>query len=428
MKRLIYTACLVAVSSVLMLWGRPFADEERHLCRMRLDGPIGPMTADLIARAVEQAEDEGAVCLVVEMDTPGGLDMAMRHIVKRILSADVPVVVYVSPSGSRAASAGAFIAIAAHVAAMAPGTNIGAAHPVQIGGAISDTTVAEKATNDAAAYIRTLAQKRDRNPDWAEKAVRESASITAQEALRAEVIDLVAPSFSALLDSLDGREVEVLSGSRQIHTEGAHVVEIEMSLRDRLLSKISDPNIAYILMMLGMYGIMFELYNPGSVLPGVVGGICLILAFYAFQTLPVNYAGLLLILLGIVLFILEIKVPSYGILTIGGIIALVLGSTMLFDTPGSLVRISWSVIAPTVGVTALFFAFAVGMGIRAQKAAPYLDDLIGQTGISRTDINADGTVFVAGEYWQACCDGHIESGTRIRILDKDGSRLTVTQT
>ncbi len=420
--------CSLVLWSIFLLWGQAFADEERRLCRMRLDGPIGPMTADLIARAVEQAEAKGAVCLVVEMDTPGGLDMAMRRIVKRILSADVPVVVYVSPPGSRAASAGAFITLAAHVAAMAPGTNIGAAHPVQIMGAVSDTTVAEKATNDAAAYIRALAQKRGRNPDWAEKAVRESASITETEALNAEVIDLVAPSFSALVDSLNNREVEVLSGSRRIHTEDARVVDIEMSLRERLLSRLSDPNIAYILMMLGMYGIMFELYNPGSVLPGVIGGICLILAFYAFQTLPVNYAGLLLILLATVLFILEIKVPSYGILTIGGIVALVLGSTMLFDSPGSLVRISWSVIAPTVVATTLFFAFAVGMGIRAQKTSPYLDDLVGQTGVARTDINADGTVFVAGEYWQACCDRHIESGTRVRILGVDGSTLTVTRT
>jgi membrane-bound serine protease (ClpP class) len=257
--------------------------------------------------------------------------------------------------------------------------------------------------------------------------VRESASITESEALKAGVIDLVAPSFSALIDSLDGRRVEVLSGSHRIQTEDARVVEIEMSFRERVLSKISDPNIAYVLMMLGMYGIMFELYNPGSVLPGVIGSICLILAFYAFQTLPVNYAGLLLIILGIILFILEVKVPSYGILTIGGITALVLGSTMLFETPGSLVRISWSVIAPTVAGTALFFIFAVGMGIRAQRASPYLDDLVGQTGIARTDINADGTVFIAGEYWQAACDGHIDADKHVRVIRIDGPRLTVKQ-
>ena len=420
--------CAIAALSVLLLAGPPAATDP--LYRMRLDGPIGPMSAEFLEKAIGQAEEDGAVCLVVEMDTPGGLDASMRRMVKRILSADVPVVVYVSPSGSRAASAGAFIALSAHVAAMAPGTNIGAAHPVQLGGGSPDTTMSAKIANDAAAYIRSLAEKRGRNPDWAESAVRESASITEREALEQHVIDLVAPSFSALLDSLEGRRVEVLTGSALLQTGDIDLVEVEMGLRERFLAKISDPNIAYILMVLGMYGILFELYNPGTIFPGAFGGICLILAAYALQTLPVNTAGLLLILLGIVLFILEVKVTSYGLLTVGGIVSMALGSTMLFDTPGHFYRLSWTVIAPAVVATALFFGFAVGMGIKAQRLSPKggLDDLVGQTGVARTEIGEEGTAFVAGEYWQAFSEGRIESGKPVRVVEIVGSRLKVTPT
>ena len=394
---------------------------------VRLEGPIGPMTAEFVDGTLSRAESEAAACLIVEMDTPGGLDLAMRRIVKRVLAAEVPVVVYVSPSGSRAASAGVFITLAAHVAAMAPGTNIGAAHPVQLGGAIPDTTVAAKATNDAAAYIRSLAGKRGRNATWAERSVRDSESITEREALEQNVIDLVAPTVEALLDSLHGREVEVLSGSMSISTESADIIEIRMGLRDRLLAKLSDPNIAYILMILGIYGLMFELYNPGAILPGIVGGICILLAFFAFQTLPVNYAGLLLILLSIVFFVLEVKVTSYGALTIGGIVAMLLGSAMLFDAPGNLVRVSWTVIAPAVLVTVLFFGFAITMGLRAQKRAPLggPEELIGQSASARTDINDDGTVFVAGEYWQAVCDGHIPKDSSVVVVEVRGKKLKV---
>ena len=423
MKRLIYVS---AVLQALLL-SQPARADRPLVCWMRLDGAIGPTSAEFFDRAVTRAEEGGAACLVVEMDTPGGLDAAMRRMIKRIQSADVPVVVYVSPSGSRAASAGAFIVLSAHIAAMAPGTNIGAAHPVQLGGAIPDTTVNAKAVNDAAAYIRSLAEKQNRNADWAEQAVRESVSITAQDALAQNVIDLVAATSSALLDSLDGRQVAVAADMRKLRTADARVEDIRMGFRERLLSSISDPNIAYILMILGIYGLMFEFYNPGAIVPGVIGSICLILAFYALQTLPLNFAGLLLILLAIVLFILEIKVPSYGGLTIGGVCALALGSTMLFDTPGNLFRISWTVILPTVVATALFFTFSVGMGIRAQRLRPRggLDDLIGQTGVARTDIGADGTVFVAGEYWQAVCDGQVRTGQNVRVVKIVGSTLKV---
>ena len=298
---------------------------------------------------------------------------------------------------------------------------------MQVGGAISDSTMADKATNDTAAYIRSLAEKRGRNAEWAETAVRQSISITAREALEQNVIDLMAPTVAALLDSIDGRQVEVLSATRILETAGARIVTIEMGLRERFLSRISDPNIAYILMILGVYGIMFELYNPGSVLPGVIGGICLILAFYSFQTLPVNFAGLLLIVLGAILFILEIKVPSYGVLAIGGIVAMALGSTMLFDTPGSIFRVSWSMIAPAVLATALFFAFAMGMGIRAQRIRPKgdLDEIVGMAGKARTDVGSDGTVFVVGEYWQARSEEPVQAGTTVQIICLDGNTLVV---
>jgi len=395
--------------------------------RARLDGAIGPSTAEFVGRVLDEAEAVGATCVVLEMDTPGGLDAAMRRMVKRILGAGVPVVGYVSPPGSRAASAGAFLIQSAHIAAMAPGTNIGAAHPVQMGGAIPDTTLAAKAVNDAAAYIRSLAERRGRNADWAERAVRESISITAREAAEEHVVDLVAPTFAALLDSLDGREVETVSDVHRLLTAEAEVVDVAMGIRESLLSRISDPNVAYILMILGIYGLMFEFYSPGAIVPGVVGSICLVLAFYAFQALPVNYAGLLLVLLSVVLFILEIKVTSYGVLSIGGVVALVLGSTMLYRSPGNILRVSWGAIVPAAAASVLFFAFAVSMGVRAQGLRPRggADELVGQTGVARTDLGADGTVFVCGEYWQATSSVPVRAGQEVRVAAVEGSHLRV---
>ena len=404
------------------------ASAEEILYRMRLDGPIGPTTAEFFERGIDRARTDEAICLIVEMDTPGGLDSAMRQMVKPMLNDRIPVVIYVSPSGSRAASAGAFLTVAAHVAAMAPGTNIGAAHPVQIGGGIADTTMAAKVANDAAAYIRSIAEKRGRNITWAEKAVRESISLTESEALSHNLIDLVAPTFPALLDSLHGRQVVLRTETRTLQTRNARTVAITMGFRERLLSQISNPNIAYILMILGIYGLIFELSNPGSVLPGVVGGICLILAFYAFQTLPVNYAGVLLILLGIVLLVLEIKITSYGLLTLSGILALALGSTMLIEAPGHLFRISWFVIGPALLVTALFFTFAVGMGIRAQQSPPYNSTMAGKAGVARTEISESGTVFVDGEYWQARADQKIETGQNIQVVEENSGILKVKPT
>ncbi len=399
---------------------------ERQVLLVEAEGPIGPVVAEHLVRAMHRATREGAVCLIVQMDTPGGLDASMRTIIKEMLASETPVVVYVAPAGSRAASAGALITIAAHVAAMAPGTNLGAAHPVALGGQI-DSTMAGKVTNDAAAYIRSIAEKRGRNVQWAEDAVRKSVSATEQEALKLKVIDLVCPTVPALLDSLDGRRVEVPSGRKTLSTKGAQVVRVQMGVRERFLATLSDPNIAYILMILGFYGLLFEIYNPGAVLPGIVGSICIVLAFFSFQTLPVNYAGALLVLFGIVMFILEVKVVSHGALTLGGIVAMAIGSAMLFESPEPFLRVSWLVIAPAVLGTAAFILFALGMGVRAQRLAPVtgLSDMIGKAGKARTEVHEQGMVFVAGEYWGARADTTVEAGADVRITAVNGSVLTV---
>ncbi len=399
---------------------------DRQVRLAEVEGPIGPVVAEYLVSAMHRATQEGAACLIVQMDTPGGLDASMRTIIKEMLASETPVVVYVAPSGSRAASAGALIAVAAHVAAMAPGTNIGAAHPVGLGGQI-DSTMAGKVTNDAAAYIRSIAEKRGRNVQWAEDAVRKSVSATEQEALKLKVIDLVCPTVSALLDSLDGRRVEVPSGPKVLATKGARVVRMQMGIRERFLATLSDPNIAYILMILGFYGLLFEIYNPGLTLPGIVGSICIVLAFFSFQTLSVNYAGALLILFGVVMLILEVKIVSHGALTIGGIISMALGSTMLFESPEPYMRVSWLVIAPAVLGTAAFILFAVGMGIRAQRLKPVtgLNDMVGKVGKARTAVHENGMVFVVGEYWSARADTSIEVGSEVRITAVNGSVLTV---
>ncbi len=386
-----------------------------------VEGVIGPVVSEFIVEAIHQAVADSAECLIVELDTPGGLDTSMRDIIKEIMASEVPVVVFVSPSGSRAASAGAFVTLAAHVAAMAPGTNIGAAHPVALGGGQVDSTMAEKIANDAAAYIETISEKRGRNADWAEKAVRESVSATEQEALELGVIDLICRDVPALLDSLDGRQVMLPSGEQVLRTKEATIKEISMGFRERVLSAISDPNIAYILMLLGIYGLIFELSHPGAYLPGVVGGICLILAFFAFQTLSVNYAGVLLILFAVILFIAEIMTPTYGVLTTGGVIAMVLGSTMLFDASVPFLKVSWGVILPAVAATVLFFLFAIGMGLRAQRRKPStgIPDLIGQVGEARTDIAEKGTAFISGEYWRAVSEEPIHAGERVRVVGMD---------
>jgi membrane-bound serine protease (ClpP class) len=356
------------------------------------------------------------------MDTPGGLMKSMNVIVKAILASEIPVVVYVSPSGSHCASAGVFIMMASHVAVMAPGTNIGAAHPVTIGQSGSDSASAvmmEKVTNDAVSYIRSLAEKNKRNPDWAEDAVRKSVSITETEALRLNVIDTLARNMDSLLVVLDNMTVETVMGRKTIRTAEARVETIERGWRFALLDILTDPNVAYILMMLGIYGLFFELYNPGSILPGVIGGICLILAFYSFHTLPINYAGVALILFGVILLLLEIKVTSYGILSIGGVIALLLGSIMLIEDTNELNRLSWGVIVPVVAVTGLFFLVIVGIGVRSQsrQVTTGLEAMIGSVG-KLIDVSPDGLngkAFIHGEIWQVSSDVPLPENGKVRV-------------
>jgi membrane-bound serine protease (ClpP class) len=404
------------------------AEETRkEVMVITVDGTINPVSAEFIGKSIRKANEKGFEALVIELDTPGGLDTSMRNIVKDIVVSQVPIIVYVSPSGSRAASAGVFITLAAHIASMAPGTNIGAAHPVSLGGKI-DKTMADKVTNDAAAYIKSLAESRGRNAQWAEEAVRKSVSITESEALKLHVTDLVAPDLKSLLAHIDGWKVRTAFGDRILHTKDAVVIREEPGLRNKILNVISDPNIAYILMLLGFYGLFFELTSPGSIFPGVIGGICLILAFYAFQTLPVNYAGLLLIILAIILFILEVKIVSHGILTIGGIIAMVIGSLMLFESSGPFMKLSLIIVLPAVLTTTLFFTLIIGLAIKAHKRKPVTghEGLIGTTGIADTDIEKEGgTVLLHGERWSAYSDEPIAKGERITVEMVSGLKVKV---
>jgi membrane-bound serine protease (ClpP class) len=395
---------------------------------INIDATINPATAEFIYRAIVKATKENAECLVIHLNTPGGLLKSTRVIVGNILESTIPVVVYVSPAGAQAASAGVFITLSAHIAAMTQGTNIGAAHPVGLQGGM-DTTMSEKVTNDAVALIRTIAEKRNRNLDWAEDAVRKSVSITATAALQQKVIDLIANDDRELLQSLDGRTVELKAGPVVLHTKSANVETFKMGFIEKLLNIISDPNIAYILLMLGFYGLMFELYNPGAILPGIVGVISLILAFYSLHTLPVNYAGLALIIFALLLFLLEIKIASHGVLAIGGIISLLLGSMMLIRTgSGEIGRISGSVIISSVGVTALFFLFVIGMGLKAQRLKPFSgsESLIGVTGEATEILNPSGMILLHGELWQAeSVSGEINPGEIIRVKSLQGLKLFV---
>ena len=396
---------------------------------LTLDGVISPVTVRLVESAIERARADGSQALVIRLDTPGGLERSMRSIAQRILNAEVPVVVYVAPTGARAASAGVFITLAAHIAAMAPATNIGAAHPVAVGGNVDKETL-RKIENDAAAFIRTLALERGRNADWAEKAVRESVSVTEREALKLRVVDLIADSVPDLLEKIDGRTVKTTRGPVTLATRGAEVMPVEVGLRDRFLNVITDPNVAYILMMLGVMGLFFELSNPGVIVPGVIGGISLILAFYAFQSLPINFAGLLLILLGIVLLVAEIKVVSHGVLAIGGVIAMALGSLMLFDAPELSFRLSRWLLLATVGAVAAAFLITMTAGARALRRPPMMGarGMIGTTGVARGALAPEGQVHIGGELWRAVADGgHVEDGRSVRVVAVEGLTLKVVK-
>lgn len=403
--------------------------QTREVIVLDADCLIHPACADYIHSGLEKAKKENAECLIVRLNTPGGLLTSTRQIVKDFLESPIPIVVYISPSGSQSASAGVFITLAANIAAMAPGTNIGAAHPVSLQGA-QDSVMMEKATNDAAAFIRTISEKRKRNIQWAEDAVLKSVSITEREALEKNVVDLIAKDIGDLLEKINGKQVETSQGTKIINTKNAEVIYIEMTLAQKILSILSDPNFAYILLMLGIYGLFFELYNPGAIFPGVVGGICLILAFYSLSTLPVNYAGLALIIFAVILFVLEIKVVSHGILSIGGIISLLLGSMMLIkeDSVLEAMEISMNIIILVVVLTTLFFLFAITFAIKAQKKKPVTgpEGIVGETGIAFSNLKLNGEVKVHGEIWNAeSIDGEIKKGEEISVTKITNLKLFV---
>jgi membrane-bound serine protease (ClpP class) len=384
------------------------------------------VVAEYIIKSIDRASKAGAEALIIQLNTPGGLVDSTQQIVMKMMASDVPTVVYVAPSGARAASAGVFITLAANIAAMAPTTHIGAAHPVQMQGKM-DETMEKKAVNDLAAMMRGIAEKRGRNAKWAEDAVRHSVSITETEALKNKVIDFVAPDIASLVKAMDNKTVDVVIGKRTLKTVGAEVITMKMGFRGKLLGIISNPNIAYILMILGFYGLYFELSNPGAIFPGVAGAICLILAFYALQTLPINYAGLMLIILAIALFIAEAFITSHGVLGVGGTIAMLMGSVMLIDSPAPVLQISWAVIIPAVAMSAILFIITVTVAVRVYREKPTTgkEGLTGMLATAKTDILSDGQVFMRGEYWNAWSDEPIQKGEQVIVIAVEGLKVKV---
>lgn len=436
--------------------------EGNEIILLRLeDDIINPVTAEYIIESITAAENNSSPCVVIHLDTPGGLLRATRAIVKKILNAKIPVIVYVSPSGSRAASAGVFITLAAHVAAMAPSTNIGAAHPVNIGGNNQRSTkklrellkklkdardtkespqdkkgqekedelvesgdiMSDKIVNDTVAWIRSIAHTRGRNEEWAEKSVRESVSITEQEALERNVIDIIALNLNELLDAVDGKTVTVAENKTvTLKTKNIPVKEIPMDFRQRFLNVLTNPNLAYILMILGFYGLLYEFTHPGIGFPGIAGAISLILAFYSMQTLPTNYAGVALIVLAILLFLAEVFVTSFGLLTLGGIISMTLGSLILFNSPADYLRVSIHIIIPFVLTTAFIMVFLIRLAVKAyrKKSITGREGMINKIGEAYGAIDRQGKVFVNGEIWNAESDGRIEDKEKIRVVSVNG--------
>jgi membrane-bound serine protease (ClpP class) len=419
------------LSSLAIYFLLPVLLVAQKVVSIKVDGGINPASAEYIHKAIEKAENEKAECLLIHLNTPGGLLASTRVIVSDMLKSTVPVVVYVSPSGAHAGSAGVFITLAGNVAAMAPGTNIGAAHPVSLQG-MPDTIMNAKGTNDAAAFIRTIAEKRKRNIEWAEDAVRNSVSITDEEAIEKNVIDYIANDDRELLVQIDGKKMDVNGGTKILQTKNAVIESEQMGFFQKILDRLSDPNISYLLMMIGFYGILFELFNPGAIFPGIVGVISLIFAFYSMSSMPVNYAGLSLIIFGISLFLLEIKIISHGLLTIGGIISVLLGSLFLFRSSPTenFVSVSWTVVIAVTSITALFFLFVVGMGLKAQRPKPTtgIAAFIGKKGEVISLLDPAGTVKVNGEIWNAeSLSGKINAGESIIVREIKKLTLFVEQ-
>lgn len=429
-KGLILVAMLLAVFWSTAVLQAEASDLEQPVFNViTIDTAITPAAADYIVKSINEVRVSGGAGLIIQLDTPGGLDTAMRDIVKAILNSSVPVVVYVAPSGGRAASAGVMITMAAHVAAMAPGTNIGAAHPVAMGlGGKMDETMEKKVVNDAVAYTVGIAERRGRNTEWAEAVVRESVSITAEEALRENVIDIMASNLQDLLSQMDGREIELPSGTVTLSTAGAVLHQKSMGFRDKILTTLANPNIAYLLLLIGLAGLYFEFSNPGAILPGVVGAMSLLLAFFAMQTLPINYAGVLLIIFAVILFLAEIMITSYGMLSVAGIISLALGSLLLFDSPDPALRVSFKVMIPAVVLVSLFFITIIGLAVKAhgRKPATGAEGMIGATGRAVAPVHRQGgRVFVTGSYWNAVSSRDIEEGTTVRVTAVKGLTLEV---
>jgi membrane-bound serine protease (ClpP class) len=414
---------LTLILLYFVIWAPPGLSNESEVLIIDLVGTISPGSAAFLDNGMEEARKRDAQLIIIQLDTPGGLGSSMRTMVKSILNSPIPVVVYVAPKGAGAASAGVMVTIAANVAAMAPGTNIGAAHPVTASGGDIPGTMSEKVVNDMASYARGIAIDRGRNAEWVEKAIRESVSITAQEAVKMNVVDLEAENIDDLLKAIDGKEVMLRDGKKILKTKDLTKIFYKPGFRDRILRVISDPNISYILFMIGLAGLYFELSHPGVIFPGVIGAISLILAFYSFQALPVNYAGLILIVLSIIFFIAEVKVTSYGVLSLGGVVSLALGSLMLFKG----VRVSLKLMAPTIILIGGFFIVISSLAFRAYRAKPKsgMEGMIGSVGLVKETIDPEGMIFVHGENWRAAANEKIEPGERVQVEDAEGLLLKV---
>jgi membrane-bound serine protease (ClpP class) len=437
-----FVALLLFLTGLFMLSNVTGNNSQGPIIQLSIEGAIGPATDDYIGRALETAAERNAQLLVIRMDTPGGLDTSMRSIIKHIINSPVPVVTYVAPSGARAASAGTYVLYASHIAAMAPGTNVGAATPVQIGGSSplgggdkegkpqgdsNESAMRHKVINDAVAYIQSLAQMRGRNQTWAEQAVREAASLSASEALKKNVVDIVATGMGDLLKQIDGRQVMVQGAERTLHTSGMPVTPMEPDWRNRLLSIITNPNVAYILMLIGIYGLIFEFSSPGAIVPGTVGAICLLLALYSFQLLPVNYAGLALLLLGVALMVGEAYQPSFGMLGIGGLAAFVIGSIILMDTRAPGFGIHISVIVTFAIASVLLFVVIIGMALKARRrpVVSGLEELVGGVATAMDDFKGEGRVTIHSEHWNARSNLPISKGERVKVTGVKGLVLTV---